>query len=152
MTTVILPSTLTSLGGGAFNGDQALAVIGVKATTPPVCQIVGSRPALSPFDDNHFASSMLRVPTGCKSRYQAANIWKLFNTIRESDDMVDEDILLGDVNGDGSRDVSDVTALIAYVLGNAPADFVIDAANVNGDNSIDIGDVTKLISMVLGAN
>lgn len=152
MTTVILPSTLTSLGGGAFNGNQALAVIGVKATTPPVCQIVGSRPALTPFDDNHFASSMLRVPTGSKSRYQAANIWKLFNTIRESDDMVDEDILLGDVNGDGSRDVSDVTALIAYVLGNAPADFVIDAANVNGDNSVDISDVTALISMVLGTN
>ena len=152
MTTVILPSTLTSLGGGAFNGDQALAVIGVKATTPPVCQIVGSRPALTPFDDNHFASSMLRVPTGSKSRYQTANIWKLFNTIRESDDMVDEDILLGDVNGDGTRDVGDVTALIAYVLGNAPADFVADAANVNGDDAIDIGDVTTLISMVLGAN
>lgn len=152
MTTVILPSTLTSLGGGAFNGDQALVVIGVKATTPPVCQIVGSRPALTPFDDNHFASSMLRVPTGSKSRYQTANIWKLFNTIRESDDMVDEDILLGDVNGDGTRDVGDVTALIAYVLGNAPADFVADAANVNGDDAIDIGDVTTLISMVLGAN
>jgi hypothetical protein len=147
-----LPSTLTSLGGAAFHDDTALITVGVKAQTPPVCQTVGTRPTLAPFDEDHFSTVLLGVPTGCKSTYKAANIWKLFSTIREYDSLVDVDIILGDVNGDQIVDISDVTDLISHVLGNSPAGFVIEAANMNGDSTIDIGDVTAIIAKVLGTN
>ncbi|MBR5102334.1 MAG: dockerin type I repeat-containing protein [Muribaculaceae bacterium] len=59
--------------------------------------------------------------------------------------------LIGDVNGDGEIDVKDVTALIGYILGDTPENFVLANANVNQDPSeeIDVQDVTALISLIL---
>ena len=56
---------------------------------------------------------------------------------------------IGDVNGDGTVNISDVTYLIDLLLsnGDAPA-----AADVNGDSSINISDVTYLIDMLLSGN
>lgn len=55
--------------------------------------------------------------------------------------------LLGDVNGDGQVNISDVTALIDLLLGGgeAPAQ-----ADVNNDSNVSISDVTALIDMLLG--
>jgi hypothetical protein len=55
--------------------------------------------------------------------------------------------LLGDVNGDGQVNISDVTALIDLLLGGgeAPAQ-----ADVNNDGNVSISDVTALIDMLLG--
>lgn len=59
--------------------------------------------------------------------------------------------LIGDVNMDGYVNITDVTALIDYVLGgNANID--VQAANVNGDSAVNISDVTALIDQVLGSN
>ena len=58
----------------------------------------------------------------------------------------------GDVNGDHSVDVGDVTLLINRVLNGSevtPEDLAI--YDLNNDNMIDVSDVTMLIAMVLGA-
>lgn len=57
--------------------------------------------------------------------------------------------LRGDVNGNGVVDISDVTALINYVLTGNAQGLDLNAANVNGDNNVDISDVTTLIGYVL---
>ena len=57
---------------------------------------------------------------------------------------------LGDVNGDGSVNIADVTMLIDYLLGNMSDSFVAEAADVTGDNQVNIGDVTALIDRLLG--
>ena len=57
---------------------------------------------------------------------------------------------LGDVNNDGTLNVSDVTALIAYVLGSHVDLFNASNADVNGDSLFNVSDVTMLIEMVLG--
>ena len=54
----------------------------------------------------------------------------------------------GDVNGDGSVTISDVTALIDILLGSGTAPAVAD---VNGDGNVTISDVTALIDMLLGS-
>jgi hypothetical protein len=55
----------------------------------------------------------------------------------------------GDVNGDGSISISDVTALIDYLLsGNANGINLVDA-DCNTDGSISISDVTALIDRLL---
>jgi len=60
-------------------------------------------------------------------------------------------VQIGDVNGDGSTSMSDVTTLISYVLGNNPSPIVVEACDVNGDGSVTMSDVTMLISNVLGS-
>ncbi len=55
----------------------------------------------------------------------------------------------GDVNLDGVADVSDVTALINYVLGGGGSPFDKTEADFNGDGVIDVTDATALINLVL---
>ena len=57
---------------------------------------------------------------------------------------------LGDVNGDGSVSVTDVTMTISHILGRTPDGFNAAAADVNGDGSISVTDVTTIISIILG--
>jgi hypothetical protein len=53
----------------------------------------------------------------------------------------------GDVNGDGSVNISDVTALIDLLLGGGTISN--PAADCNQDSSINISDVTALIDYLL---
>jgi hypothetical protein len=56
----------------------------------------------------------------------------------------------GDVNGDGSVNISDVTALIDLLLGGGTISN--SAADCNQDGSVNIGDVTALIDHLLSGN
>lgn len=56
--------------------------------------------------------------------------------------------LLGDVNGDGEVNVSDVTALINRILGTASFDDSV--CDINGDGVVNVSDVTALINNILG--
>lgn len=57
------------------------------------------------------------------------------------------DEVVGDVNGDGQVDISDVNAVINMMLGKAEK---VDAADINKDNNIDISDVNAVINLMLG--
>ena len=57
----------------------------------------------------------------------------------------------GDVNNDGFINITDVTALIDYLL-NPSEDTDTQAADVNGDGTVNITDVTALIDMLLSGN
>ncbi len=60
-----------------------------------------------------------------------------------------EPYLRGDANGDGLINMSDVTAVINYVLGRLPAPFVFANADTDGDGYINMTDVTNIISIIL---
>ena len=55
----------------------------------------------------------------------------------------------GDVNGDSSVNISDVTALIDYLLTSNASGVNLTAADCNQDGSINISDVTALIDYML---
>lgn len=55
--------------------------------------------------------------------------------------------LLGDVNSDGTVDVSDINVVINMILGNETIDFVAD---VNNDGEIDVADVNIIVNIILG--
>lgn len=57
-------------------------------------------------------------------------------------------VIRGDVNGDGSVNISDVSRLINYLQGG-DVEIVQAAANCNGDNDVNISDVTMLINFIL---
>ena len=56
---------------------------------------------------------------------------------------------MGDVNSDGYVNISDVTALIRYVLSGDTSVVNVTKADTNNDGRINISDVTSLISYVL---
>ena len=56
----------------------------------------------------------------------------------------------GDVNGDNTIDISDVTCLTDYLLGSEPENFNSFNADTNHDGEVSIADVTDLIDYLLG--
>ena len=58
-------------------------------------------------------------------------------------------IELGDVNGDGNVNISDVTTLIDYLLSSDATQAVVEAADCDQDGNINISDVTALIDYLL---
>jgi hypothetical protein len=55
----------------------------------------------------------------------------------------------GDVNGDGSVNISDVTALIDYLLSGNASGINLSGADCNQDSTVNISDVTALINFLL---
>lgn len=60
----------------------------------------------------------------------------------------EEQVMIGDVNGDGDVTIKDVTELIDYLLGSSSS-INTDNADVSQDGIITIKDVTELIDMLL---
>ncbi len=57
---------------------------------------------------------------------------------------------VGDVNGDGNVDVTDVVNLANAVMGEATANFNQLSADVNSDGEVDVTDVVALANSVMG--
>ena len=58
----------------------------------------------------------------------------------------------GDADGDGDVNISDVTALIDYLLTSNTSGIDLDGADVNRDGKVNISDVTDLIDYLLKGN
>ena len=54
--------------------------------------------------------------------------------------------IVGDLNGDGQLNVTDVTVLINMILGTEP---MSAKADINGDGKVDVSDITALINLIL---
>ena len=61
-------------------------------------------------------------------------------------------VLLGDVNGDGFVNVTDITALINAVLNEDFSGIVFANSDMDSNNIINVTDVTQLINHVLNSN
>ena len=62
-----------------------------------------------------------------------------------------DDVMPGDVNGDGEVNVSDVVALANFAMGEIPEGFIKEAADLNNDGEVNIGDVVQLANNVMGS-
>lgn len=54
----------------------------------------------------------------------------------------------GDVNNDGTTDISDLTGLVGYVFGNQDPVGPIDAMDINLSGEVDISDVVEMVSLL----
>ena len=59
---------------------------------------------------------------------------------------VENNGIIGDLNGDGQLNVTDVTVLINMILGTEP---MSAKADINGDGKVDVSDITALINLIL---
>lgn len=62
------------------------------------------------------------------------------------------DYIPGDTNSDLRVNVTDVARTANYVLGNAPADFVFEAADVSGDGKINVSDIAGISNIILNGS
>ena len=62
----------------------------------------------------------------------------------------DDSTLIGDANGDGAVDISDVLLTVDFILGKQVSIFFFKNADVNFDNGIDISDVLGIVDIILG--
>ncbi len=64
--------------------------------------------------------------------------------------LVAENLILGDVDGDGEVSISDVSVLVDYLLQGDQVQIDLDNADVDGDGEVTISDVSALIDKLLG--
>ena len=74
-----------------------------------------------------------------------------FGYIGEPEDEFEVE-LYGDVNFDGSLDITDVILLVNFVLGQTPTEEEALTADFNQDGIINILDVITLVGEILGTN
>jgi len=62
---------------------------------------------------------------------------------------VESAILIGDVNGDGLVNVTDIIGVVNYILNTPSATFVAEAADVNEDGIINVTDIIAIVNSIL---
>ena len=88
------------------------------------------------------ANVMLLTPGNSVDYYSNAEQWREF--------IVQSNVKLGDVNGDGIVDIADLNAVINYMIGRVTGTFIFEAADIDQNGYIDIGDVNGVINIMLG--
>ncbi len=68
-----------------------------------------------------------------------------FNELAEANNL-----LIGDVNEDGSLDIADAVAIVNYIVGKPNLKFNINVADVNLDNDVDIADAVSIVNIIVG--
>ena len=90
----------------------------------------------------------LYVPKGCKEIYSNTSPWRYYPNIVEFDE-TQQMPFVGDVNGDGRVNVSDISALVNEILtGPTEQNFLND--DVNEDSKVNVSDISTNINKILG--
>lgn len=90
------------------------------------------------FENGYFDVALLNVQQYTYDDWQAMYV----------DLYPNQEALKGDINGDETVDVADVTTLINIVL-NSSNDYDLTVVDLNNDGDVDVADVTALISIIL---
>ena len=151
-----IPNTVLSVGGDAFAycDDLSRVIVGEKVRTMGQGVFYSSKvkdayvkPMTPPTISSYLFSSnpVIRVHAQALDDYKASP-WAEFGTI--VGDLVDE--LPGDVNGDGSTDLTDAIMIVYYTLGQEQEGFDETTADANGDGIVDLTDAIIVVYKSLG--
>lgn len=78
-------------------------------------------------------------------------VYEVFGVLEGMVSAQPDEFVLGDVNGDGNIDVSDIAAVSAHIGGTKALDEAAAArADINGDGNIDITDLSMIAAHVKG--
>lgn len=130
-----LPTSVSHIGANAFFGMKNCKSFRCGTVEP-----LALRDTSSPFGMfTDLSAVTLYVPNAeAVKRYKAAPVWCEFGNIVA---------YLGDVNGDGTVNVGDVTSLVNVTLGVAEYDQ--KACDINCDGEKNVSDVVELINTIL---
>ena len=149
LTSIVIPNSVTKIDYEAFYECNGLMDV--------YCYIADLSRVSSGYgqfylDNGDYSGRTLHVLQGTADAYQAdANWYPYFGQIVE-------DIFIGDVNGDGEVNVSDLNNVIHIIVngggsghGHAPdKDNCTLLGDVNGDGAVNIADINAIINIILG--
>ncbi len=129
-----IPSHVTYIGTKAMAGMTGIERVIAKPTQVPM------------LGENVWAGvAQGKVElTAASAAYTKAPQWKDF--------LVKRRYILGDANSDELVNVTDITTIINYILGNDPVRFNFEAADCAADSIINVSDITKVINIILSGN
>ena len=134
VTAVELPATTQYLGERAMAGMIGLTELTSYAETPPS---LGFRV----WGGVKQSEIPLTVPKGSVDLYKAADQWQQF--------FFPNQWLRGDVNNDGSVNISDINVIVSIILGARVDNDTMQRADVNEDGTVNISDINLLLSIIL---
>ena len=111
MSSVIIGSSVSSIGQDAFNSCEVLANVTCLPVTPPV---INGENCFYPA----YLFATLHVPAQSVEAYKTAPYWIRFSNIMgdaNEDDFLD-DYMKCDTNGDGEVNIADVNKVIDAIL------------------------------------
>ncbi len=134
-----LGANIDSIGRICFVDVDSLKTVICWSLTPPRCNQQWQ--TFSPAPER--LNATLYIPKVSLEAYRTATEWKRFKTIVPIEDV-------GDVDGNGSINVADVTELVDQLLTQEILNRAL--ADVDLDGNINISDVTELIDKILSGN
>lgn len=57
----------------------------------------------------------------------------------------------GDANGDGQVNVTDIVAIVNFIMDNSPTGFIFTAADVNNDGSVNVTDIVQIVNIIMSS-
>ena len=65
--------------------------------------------------------------------------------------IVIDNLVMGDANGDGEVNVADIVEIVNYILGKPSAKFVKTAADLNKDGEVNVTDIVMVVNIIMSA-
>ena len=135
---VTFGSKINEIKAGAFENCPELADVYCFAEQVPKADI-------STFKDSYIDHSTLHVPAGSVSAYQQEEPWKDFESIVA----IEPSIIPGDANKDKQVNVTDIVAMVNYIMNKPSTDFDFDAADVNEDGEVNVTDIVATVNIIM---
>ena len=136
--TMRLPSTLTALGDYAMAGMIGMRTLQTAAEEVPAVGLDVWAGV------NQHSVALFAPSTESTERYKVADQWMNF-FFKDTQPQVQP----GDVNGDGSISMDDLSMLINYLLSGNPEGVNMQGANVDGIGDVTMDDLSALINYLL---
>lgn len=133
ITSITIPKSVTAIKGMAFSTCSSLAKISCLSTEVPTL----ANDAFSGINTLY----KVYVPESAYTDYKNAAGWCDLNIIGVEN---------GDVNLNGTVNITDAVEVINNVLGNPSEKFAEEWSDVNGDNQYTIADASAVINVILG--
>ena len=152
--------TLTVNGGVQVNfAGKIYGIYGYSTTSRMVISGANTKLSAVGVDNGSFYQLVTTMNDGLALTEPAGATWSNGTVMHNGSIVKNQEVVIskptvtrGDVDGDGNVNISDVTALINYLLSGDASGVNISAADCDQDGNVNISDITTLINYLLSGS